>query len=88
MARLAVPPDAIITVHLINARCTVRVLALPAGPRLAGGLDPAPRRLGRVGGAAPSPSPRVGVSPTEHTNTAGVAHMCLLRTIAGLNPLY
>ncbi len=32
---LPVPPDAVMTVHLINAHCTVRVLAVPHGPRLA-----------------------------------------------------
>ena len=39
---LTVPPDAIVTVHLINARCTVRVLAVPGRPRLAEALDTDP----------------------------------------------
>jgi hypothetical protein len=39
---LDVPPDAIVTVHLINARCTVRVLAVPGKPRLAEVIDTDP----------------------------------------------
>jgi hypothetical protein len=35
---LRVPLDAVVTVHLINACCTVRVLACPGGPRLAEAL--------------------------------------------------
>ncbi len=44
-----VPPDAVVTVHLINGRCILRVLALPAGPPLAEALDidPAPVVRGR-----------------------------------------
>ncbi len=36
---LAVPPDAIVTVYSINAHCTVRVLALSHGPRVATVMD-------------------------------------------------
>jgi hypothetical protein len=36
---LDVPPDAVVTVYLINARCTVRVLAVPGTPRLAESID-------------------------------------------------
>jgi hypothetical protein len=39
---VSVPPDAIVTVHYINARCTVRVLAVPHGPRLAEAVDTDP----------------------------------------------
>jgi len=39
---LSVPHDAIVTVHLINARCTVRVLAVPGRPRLAEAFDTDP----------------------------------------------
>ncbi len=39
---VSVPPDAIVTVHLINARCTVRVLARPKGRRVAEALDTDP----------------------------------------------
>ncbi len=34
-----IPTTAIVTVHLINERCTVRVLELPQGERLATVLD-------------------------------------------------
>ena len=37
-----VPPDAIVTVHYINARCTVRVLARPKGRRVAEAFDTDP----------------------------------------------
>ncbi len=50
---LVVPPDAVVTVHLINARCTLRVLAMPHGPRLAEALDSDPAALVR-GRRAPS----------------------------------
>jgi hypothetical protein len=36
---LSVPAQAVVTVHLINTRCTVRVLGVPDGPRLAEELD-------------------------------------------------
>ncbi len=39
---VCVPPDAVVTVHYINTRCTVRVLALPDGPRLAEAVDTDP----------------------------------------------
>jgi hypothetical protein len=39
---VAVPPDAVVTVHYINARCTVRVLAPPKGRRVAEVLDTDP----------------------------------------------
>jgi hypothetical protein len=39
---VCVPPDAIVTVHFINAQCLVRVLALPNGPRLAEAIDTNP----------------------------------------------
>jgi len=42
---LEVPPDAIVTVHLINARCTVRVLAVPGKPRLAEAIDTDPLQV-------------------------------------------
>jgi hypothetical protein len=41
---LSVPPQAVVTVHLINAHCTVRVLGVPHGPRLAEVLDTDPTR--------------------------------------------
>jgi hypothetical protein len=39
---LLVPPQAVVTVHLINPHCTVRVLGVPHGPRLAEVLDTDP----------------------------------------------
>lgn len=36
---MPIPSSAIVTVHLINERCTVRVLELPKGKRLASVLD-------------------------------------------------
>ncbi len=42
---LELPSDAIVTVHLINARCTVRVLAVPGRPRLAEVLDTDPLQV-------------------------------------------
>ncbi len=54
---LLVPPQAVVTVHLINAHCTVRVLGLPHGPRLAEVLDTDPTR------AAPPVPPAPPVAP-------------------------
>ncbi len=34
-----IPQEAVVTVHLINDRCTVRVLEIPDGARLATALD-------------------------------------------------
>ena len=39
-----IPQNAIVTVHLINDRCTVRVLEVPQGPRLATAIDTDPER--------------------------------------------
>ncbi len=39
---LLVPPQAVVTVHLINPHCTVRVLGVPHEPRLAEVLDTDP----------------------------------------------
>ena len=55
---LVVPPDAVVTVHLINHRCIVRVLALPGGPRLAEVLDTDPVPVVRGRWVVRKPVPR------------------------------
>lgn len=42
---VAVPPDAIVTVHYINARCLVRVLTRAKGRRVAEAFDTDPAQV-------------------------------------------
>ncbi len=48
---LAIPPDAVVTVHFINQQCLVRVLASPQGPRLAEAVDTDPTQDASLGRA-------------------------------------
>lgn len=70
---LVVPPQAVVTVHLISPQCTVRVLGVPHGPRLAEVLDTDPTRaVLPVQSARPGQPDRPGTRRTWHVGQSAL----------------